>query len=71
MLTPVDAKKVNISNTTNADTIVASLSTIQTVNSPIQNMSASGNAAELGTVHSNIQTTESCLSLVGIESTMH
>ena len=34
-------------------------------------MSTPGNTAKLGTAHSNIQTAQSCPSLVGIEPTMH
>ena len=34
-------------------------------------MSAPGNAAKLGTAHSNIQTAQSCLTLVGIEPTRY
>ena len=35
------------------------------------NMSTPGNAAKLGTAHSNIQTAQSCLSLVEIEPAIH
>ena len=45
--------------------------TIQTVNSPLKNMSAPGNAAKLGTAQSHIQAAQSWHSLVGIEPTMH
>ena len=34
-------------------------------------MSAPGNTAKLGNAHSNIQTAQSCPSLVGVEPTMH
>ena len=44
--------------------------TIQTVNSPYEYMSTPGNTAKLGTTHSNIQTAQSSLSLVGSEPTM-
>ena len=42
--------------------------TIQTVNSPMYDtyMSTPGNTAKLGTAHSNIQTAQSCQSLVGM-----
>ena len=47
--------------------------TIQTVNSPMYDtyMSIPGNTAKLGAIHSNIQTEQSSLSLVGSEPTMH
>ena len=47
--------------------------TIQTVNSPMYAtyMSTPGNTAKLGTAHSNIQTAQRGLSLVGSEPTMH
>ena len=47
--------------------------TIQTVNSPCMNtyMSTPGNTAKLETVHSNIQTVQSSLTLAGSEPTMH
>ena len=34
-------------------------------------MSAPGSTANLGAAHSNIQTAQSCSSMVGIEPTMH
>ena len=43
--------------------------TIQTFKSIYEYMSAPGKTAKLGTAHSNIQTAQSCTSLVGIDHT--
>ena len=46
--------------------------TIQPVNSPrYEYMSTPGNTDKVGTALSNMQTAQSCPSLVGIEPTMH
>ena len=66
-----------LSNGTNGDDLYICIATvgntIQTVNSPMYDtyMSTPGNTAKLGTSHSNIQTAQSNLTLVGSKPTMH
>ena len=76
MITNVNVLLLHISNGTKSDDLCIRIATvgntIQTVNSPMYDTykSTPGNTSKLGTAHSNIQTAQSCPSLVGSEPTM-